>query len=88
MVRRRARRAVAPDTRRLALADNVPGLGGMLPSAELVTARWLGRDLPVQVDNDINLAALGEQWRGVARGVHDFAFLTIGTGLGAGWCWR
>jgi predicted NBD/HSP70 family sugar kinase len=38
----------------------------------------------VQVENDINLAALGEQWRGVARGVEDFAFLSIGTGLGAG----
>jgi predicted NBD/HSP70 family sugar kinase len=40
--------------------------------------------LPVQVENDINLAALGEQWRGVAGGVDDFAFLSIGTGLGAG----
>src|SRR5205823_1813896 len=28
--------------------------------------------------------ALGEQWRGVARGVEDFVFLSIGTGLGAG----
>ena len=40
--------------------------------------------LAVQVENDINLAALGEQWRGVARGVEDFVFLSIGTGLGAG----
>ena len=40
--------------------------------------------MPVHVENDINLAALGEQWRGVARGVDDFAFLSIGTGLGAG----
>jgi predicted NBD/HSP70 family sugar kinase len=41
-------------------------------------------DLRVTMDNDINLAALGEQWRGTARGVDDFAFLSIGTGLGAG----
>src|SRR5207247_2546188 len=34
--------------------------------------------------NDINLAALGERWRGVARGVGDFVFISIGTGLGAG----
>ena len=34
--------------------------------------------------NDINLAALGEEWQGVARGVDDFAFLSVGTGLGMG----
>jgi predicted NBD/HSP70 family sugar kinase len=41
-------------------------------------------ELDVTLDNDINLAALGERWRGTARGVDDFAFLSIGTGLGAG----
>jgi predicted NBD/HSP70 family sugar kinase len=40
--------------------------------------------LPVTIDNDINLAALGERWLGIARGVDDFVFLSIGTGLGAG----
>jgi predicted NBD/HSP70 family sugar kinase len=65
---------------RLALADNVPGLAGMTFGSEL--ERVLG--LPCRVDNDINLAALGEQWRGVAGGVQDFVFLSVGTGLGAG----
>jgi predicted NBD/HSP70 family sugar kinase len=41
-------------------------------------------EVPVTLDNDINLAALGEQWRGIAHGVEDFAFLSVGTGLGAG----
>jgi predicted NBD/HSP70 family sugar kinase len=41
-------------------------------------------ELPVTLENDINLAALGEQWLGIARGVDDFAFLSVGTGLGAG----
>jgi predicted NBD/HSP70 family sugar kinase len=36
------------------------------------------------LENDINLAALGEQWAGIARGVDDFVFLSIGTGLGSG----
>jgi predicted NBD/HSP70 family sugar kinase len=36
------------------------------------------------MENDVNLAALGERWRGVARDRDDFAFLSIGTGLGAG----
>jgi predicted NBD/HSP70 family sugar kinase len=40
--------------------------------------------LPVTVENDINLAAVGEHWLGVARGVEDFAFLSVGTGLGSG----
>src|SRR5204862_3130001 len=40
--------------------------------------------LPVALDNDINLAAVGERWAGVARGVDDFAFLSIGTGTGLG----
>jgi len=38
----------------------------------------------VTVENDINLAAVGERWRGMARGVEDFVFLSVGTGLGAG----
>ena len=65
---------------RVELADNVPGLAGTAFGAALED----GLGLPVVLDNDINLAALGEQWRGVARGVEDYAFLSIGTGLGAG----
>ena len=64
----------------IALAANVTGLEGDVFAREL-EAR-LGR--PVTIENDINLAALGEQWRGIARGVDDFVFLSIGTGLGAG----
>lgn len=36
------------------------------------------------VENDTNLAALGERWRGVASGVDDFVFIALGTGVGAG----
>jgi predicted NBD/HSP70 family sugar kinase len=71
---------VAPASGVVQLAENVPGLEGMLLADELATR--LGR--PVTVENDINLAALGEQWRGVAAGVDDFAFLSVGTGLGSG----
>jgi predicted NBD/HSP70 family sugar kinase len=64
----------------LHLAENVAGLEGLAFGAEL--ERALG--LPVTLENDINLAALGEQWQGVARGVDDFVFLSVGTGMGAG----
>jgi predicted NBD/HSP70 family sugar kinase len=59
---------------------SVPGLEG-LPFALRLRERL---ELPVVVENDINLAALGEHWQGVARGVDDFVFLSVGTGLGAG----
>ena len=36
------------------------------------------------VENDVNLAATGENWRGAARGVPNFVFLALGTGIGAG----
>ena len=71
---------VDADTGRLTLATNVPGLEGRDWAGDL-RARL---DLPVTIENDINLAAVGERWRGMARGVQDFVFLSVGTGLGAG----
>jgi predicted NBD/HSP70 family sugar kinase len=71
---------VVEPTGKLSLATNVRGLEGRHFAVELEDL--LG--LPVVLDNDINLAARGEQWLGVARGVHDFVFLSVGTGLGAG----
>jgi glucokinase len=40
--------------------------------------------IPCLVDNDTNLAAVGEYWRGAARGVNSFIFIALGTGVGAG----
>jgi predicted NBD/HSP70 family sugar kinase len=66
--------------RGIALATSVAGLEGVTFGADL--ERRL--ELPVSLENDVNLAALGEHWQGVARGVDDFLFLSIGTGMGAG----
>ena len=63
-----------------ALATNVPGLEGRTVAAEL--RRRLG--VPVTWRTTSTWPPLGEQWRGVARGVEDFVFLSVGTGLGAG----
>jgi predicted NBD/HSP70 family sugar kinase len=65
---------------RINLASNVPGLEGTTFGSDL--AERLG--LHVTLENDINLAAVGERALGVARGVDDFAFLSVGTGMGAG----
>jgi glucokinase-like ROK family protein len=40
--------------------------------------------LPILVDNDANLSALGEYYFGTARGMDTFIYITIGTGLGGG----
>src|SRR5262249_26507580 len=62
------------------LALNVAGLDGRRFGADL--QERLG--VSVVVENDVNLAALGEGRLGVAHGVDDFVFLSVGTGLGAG----
>jgi glucokinase len=40
--------------------------------------------VPVIVENDTNLAAIGEHWRGAAEAVDNFIFIALGTGVGAG----
>jgi predicted NBD/HSP70 family sugar kinase len=64
----------------VALTPNLRGWSSV-PVAEL-----LGRSLeaPVVVENDVNLAVLGEHWRGAARGHDTCAFIHVGTGIGAG----
>jgi predicted NBD/HSP70 family sugar kinase len=58
----------------------LPGWIGYQPSAELSTR--LG--LHVAVDNDANLAALGELLFGAARGVTNGLYVKVSSGIGAG----
>jgi glucokinase len=40
--------------------------------------------MPAAIENDVRLAAIGESWLGAARGIPNFVFLAIGTGVAAG----
>jgi glucokinase-like ROK family protein len=40
--------------------------------------------IPITVDNDVNLAVLGEQWFGAGQNCKNIVLITIGTGIGAG----
>ena len=64
----------------VALAPNLRGWSEVPVEAILRTA--LGA--PVVVENDVNLAVLGEHWKGAARGHETCVFLQFGTGIGAG----
>jgi len=41
-------------------------------------------NIPVTVENDVNLMALGERTKGIARGVNNFVFIGERVGIGAG----
>ncbi|WP_267593463.1 ROK family transcriptional regulator [Carbonactinospora thermoautotrophica] len=58
----------------------LPGWVGVSPQDAL--AERLG--LPVHVDNDANLGALGELVWGAGRGMTDLAYIKVATGVGAG----
>lgn len=40
--------------------------------------------LPAVIDNDANIAALGEMWKGAGDGARDLICVTLGTGVGGG----
>jgi predicted NBD/HSP70 family sugar kinase len=51
---------------------------------DLVTPIEDALGTPVEVDNNVNMAALGERWRGHGADVPTFAFVAVGAGIGMG----
>jgi predicted NBD/HSP70 family sugar kinase len=68
------------ETGNINLAPNIAGIDGINFPALL--QQRLG--IEVLVENDVNLAALGEHWMTHRRDKDDLVFLSIGTGIGAG----
>lgn len=59
-----------------------PNLGWRnVPVKEILEAR-LGKE--VKIDNDANVAALGEVWSGAGAGISNVVCYTLGTGVGGG----
>lgn len=62
--------------------------------SEVVLPDWGGRSglkalatryrVPLLIENDANLGALAERWWGAGRGIDDFAYVKVATGLGSG----
>ncbi len=71
--------ALDPRTRRLRYARHLPGWH----DPELLPRLADAFGHPVQVENDVNLAAVAERRIGAARGVDDFLLLWADEGLGA-----
>ncbi len=71
---------VDPQTGKVIDANNVPGWREVDMGRELEEVFGT----PVFLDNDANMAAIGERWRGVAQGIDNFVFIALGTGIGSG----
>lgn len=71
---------VDPASHHVHYAPNLPELESLNFLAELEQAL----QLPVTLDNDVNLAAVGEKWQGAGQQLESFIFVGIGTGLGFG----
>ena len=64
------------------IALNAVNLGWRGVHARDEVASRLTRRIPIAVDNDVNVGAMGEKHFGAARGLDDFVYLALGTGIG------
>jgi predicted NBD/HSP70 family sugar kinase len=64
----------------LQMAPNLPPFGDL----DLATALSVELGAAVLVDNDVNMATVGEHRHGLGDGVDDFVFVAVGTGVGMG----
>ena len=71
---------IEPASGGIVIAPNIAGLDSLDVRAAL--RGRLGID--IAIENDVNLAAIGEHWRGNSRKARTFAFIALGTGIGMG----
>lgn len=71
---------VDPESGEILLASNVPQFRHLQLRSDL-QARF---DVPVFVDNEVNMSVLAEHWLGHGRGCRDVLVFEAGTGVGTG----
>jgi predicted NBD/HSP70 family sugar kinase len=71
---------VDPQSGSLALSPNIPDFGAV----NVIAAMGRAFDCKAMIENDVNLAVLGEHWRGRGQGIDNLAFIALGTGIGMG----
>ena len=79
---------IQPDDGVVLHAPNLVGFDEPVPLADLVrkglAAQGLGKKIHVRIDNDVNVAALGEWRHGAGKGHDDLLAVWWGTGIGGG----
>ena len=72
-----------PLNRETGVLDKVPNLPGWegICLTDVFTEEF---DTPAYLDNDATAAAMGEAMFGAGKGINDFAYLTVSTGIGGG----
>lgn len=63
---------------------NPPNLAGWRPNLPLAPMLAAALGVPVKLENDANVAGLGEYMRGAGRGARSLIYVTWSTGIGAG----
>jgi len=71
---------VDPEKGTLLICPNIPYWTGLNLGESL--QEYIS--VPIEIENDVNIATLGEYWKGSARGCRNFFFIGIGTGIGGG----
>jgi predicted NBD/HSP70 family sugar kinase len=69
-----------PTRRKLTLAESLPGWG----RRGVIEALQDELGVQVSIENDVNVATVGEQLHGLGKGVPNFVFLHVGVGVGLG----
>jgi len=63
------------------VVTHIPALGWSNVNVKIILRSLFSGK--IYVDNDVNAAALGERWKGVAQGVDNLFMITVGTGVGS-----